>query len=184
MRKTRGFTLIELLVVIAIIGILATLVITQLAVARTKAHNATVQNDVSEAGKAIETYRNDDAHPDQVIGTGTTAGASIFLLAAGATGSSTIPTYFTGTEGSAAYPLKLVNTATTDYTYRYTASGAALGSGSVSTNGVASITPSTRNHYTFCGNLINGATAWTAVADGISASGGTAGTGTNSCPAS
>ena len=60
-RTQKGFTLIELLVVIAIIGILATLVITQLGGARVKARNATAKSDISEAGKAIEVFKNDDS---------------------------------------------------------------------------------------------------------------------------
>ena len=56
MRK--GFTLIELLVVIAIIGILATLVITQVASAQVRARNSQAMSDISQAGKSVETFRS------------------------------------------------------------------------------------------------------------------------------
>lgn len=52
MKKLRkGFTLIELLVVIAIIGILATIIIINVASARGKAVNAKVSSDLSEAAR-------------------------------------------------------------------------------------------------------------------------------------
>jgi prepilin-type N-terminal cleavage/methylation domain-containing protein len=65
MYQRRGFTLIELLVVIAIIGILATMVITSLLVARTKAYNATAQSDVTEMNKGVQLFENDDTNPAQ-----------------------------------------------------------------------------------------------------------------------
>ena len=62
-----AFTLIELLVVIAIIGIVASLVVTQLGDSRRKARNAQSQSDISGMGKAVESFRNDDASSDGVV---------------------------------------------------------------------------------------------------------------------
>lgn len=50
----KGFTLIELLVVIAIIGILATIVIINVAGARNKANDARVQSDLRAIMNALE----------------------------------------------------------------------------------------------------------------------------------
>ena len=67
MQRRKGFTLIELLVVIAIIGILATLVITQLAGARIKARNSSAKSDITEAGKAVEVFKGDELAGERVI---------------------------------------------------------------------------------------------------------------------
>ena len=52
--EQRGFTLIELLVVIAIIGILSTLAVSAVNIARSKAKTAKVQHDIDQVAKAIE----------------------------------------------------------------------------------------------------------------------------------
>lgn len=54
--KTRGFTLIELLVVIAIIGLLSSVVLASLNVARERGQNAKRMQDMREIGKALELY--------------------------------------------------------------------------------------------------------------------------------
>ncbi len=51
-QKSTGFTLVELLVVLAIIGVLATLIITSMGSARTKAYKAKARNDISQFVKA------------------------------------------------------------------------------------------------------------------------------------
>jgi len=55
-KDNKGFTLIELLVVIAIIGILATVVTTNLSSARMKGRDAKRLSDIKELQKALDLY--------------------------------------------------------------------------------------------------------------------------------
>jgi prepilin-type N-terminal cleavage/methylation domain-containing protein len=65
----RGFTLVELLVVIAIIGVLSTLLLLQLTVARAKARDAKRVADINQVRSAMELYYDDiGAYPDQATG--------------------------------------------------------------------------------------------------------------------
>lgn len=59
-RLSRGFTLVELLVVIAIIGVLATLLLLQLGVARGKARDAKRISDINQLRTTIELYFDDN----------------------------------------------------------------------------------------------------------------------------
>ena len=140
MHRQQGFTLIELLVVIAIIGILATLVITQLGGATTKARNANAQSDVVEAGKSIQVFANDDAAGGSVI---STAGAGSSISGVG-----TLPFFTTGTQsfvaGSLMYGTLIAKTPSAGkYTYGYTASV-----------GTASALTGSNPTYNFCTNIV------------------------------
>ena len=97
MHKRQGFTLIELLVVIAIIGILATLVITQLGTARAKARISSAKSDIIEMGKSVESYRNDDQAADYVINNLTAKADTLDYAGAAITGTTALSTIFTTT---------------------------------------------------------------------------------------
>jgi general secretion pathway protein G len=62
-KKSKGFTLIELLVVISILGILAALLISNMAGARERARDAERKSDLTEIQKALEMYKHDQAKP-------------------------------------------------------------------------------------------------------------------------
>lgn len=59
---TRAFTLIELLVVIAIIGLLSSVVLASLNMARAKARDVRRVSDLKEVQKALEFYYDDHGH--------------------------------------------------------------------------------------------------------------------------
>ena len=65
-RRSEGFTLVELLVVIAIIGVLATLLLLQLGVARQRARDAKRITDVNQTRAAVELYFDDNGQYPQV----------------------------------------------------------------------------------------------------------------------
>lgn len=120
MRTRRGFTLIELLVVIAIIGILATLVITQLAGAQVRARNSNAKSDVTQMGKAIETWKTNNGTENVTPGvavTGTAAGTTLNGTTAAGGWAAGFGNVSTG------YPVKIDKSPSTSYTYGYVTNG-------------------------------------------------------------
>lgn len=64
MKKNHGFTLIELLVVVAIIGVLATVVLSSLSAARSRARDAKRISELRQLQTTLEIYHLDhDAYP-------------------------------------------------------------------------------------------------------------------------
>lgn len=73
--SSRGFTLIELLVVIAIIGLLASVVLASVNVARAKARDAKRLADLHEIEKALQFYYDDHGvYPPVTYDSGSLAG--------------------------------------------------------------------------------------------------------------
>lgn len=59
-KRQAGFTLIELLVAIAIIGVLSSLLISNLQDARVRARDTQRKSDLKQAQKALEMYKQDN----------------------------------------------------------------------------------------------------------------------------
>jgi prepilin-type N-terminal cleavage/methylation domain-containing protein len=76
MINKKAFTLIEMLVAITVIGILASLVINRVELSRVKARNSQAKSDISQAGRAIELYKNDDDSEGRAIAANTPVTAS------------------------------------------------------------------------------------------------------------
>ena len=179
MRRQQGFTLIELLVVIAIIGILATLVITQLGGATTKARNSSAQSDVTEVGKAIAVFANDDAASGRIIASNTaavTSGAATMLLN-GSTAGGAFASYFKGVQfvdttaagTTSTYAVSLAKTPSSLYTYKYFTD--------IST-AIGALTSISSPNYTFCSNtqgVTGGAAAGSFLVSNTGTSTGTTG---------
>jgi type IV pilus assembly protein PilA len=116
MRVREGFTLIELLVVIAIIGILATLVITQLSGAQTRARNSNAKSDISEAGKAVETWKTTNNTETVFLSGAASTTIAAAVVSAGWTA------LFNTVQPAAApfpYPVRISKSPSSSHTYTY-----------------------------------------------------------------
>ena len=99
-RSQKGFTLVELLVVIAIIGILATLLLLQLGVARQRARDASRIAHINQVRTSVELYFDDNSSYPQVATYG--ALSTIF-----------VPKYLTQ------FPVDPLNNGNFSYNYAY-----------------------------------------------------------------
>jgi type IV pilus assembly protein PilA len=141
LNRQKGFTLIELLVVIAIIGILATLVITQVASAQVRARNSSSQSDIAEAGKAVEVWKTTQSSDNVVIKNANTTAAAVPAVNLNAsTVAGAWTTVFSGTEGAGSYGTSITKTPSASYTYGYqtdtTGANYCIGTNSVNASGV------------------------------------------------
>ena len=80
---SRGFTLIELLIVIAIIGILSTLVMTNVVAVRQRARDGQRKADLRQLQSALELYRSDNGtypgSPLPTCGSPLTSGGTTYI---------------------------------------------------------------------------------------------------------
>ena len=78
--RRQGFTLIELLVVIAIIGILASITVASLNVARQKSRDARRIGDIKQLQNALELYYDSQSAPEYPAATAVCDGTHAFGL--------------------------------------------------------------------------------------------------------
>lgn len=105
LKNQKGFTLVELLVVIAIIGILATLLLLQLGVARQRARDAARIAHVNQVRTSLELYFDDYGEYPEIASYGTSNSTGL--------GPSLVPKYLTQ------LPLDPLSSGTHFYKYAY-----------------------------------------------------------------
>jgi prepilin-type N-terminal cleavage/methylation domain-containing protein len=105
-RLKSGFTLIELLVVIAIIGILSTVVLASLGVARGKGSTAGVRSSLTQLRTEANLYINDNGHYGTALAAGNCAAANTVFS------SSKVASIITAMQGMTGYVATCYNTIT------------------------------------------------------------------------